>query len=49
VWCARLGLQNRGSSKINIVNKKVDFVLSTYFKLLKKIKGISKNNCDFFS
>ena len=36
------------AAKLILQIKENDLVFSTYFKLLSKIKGISKNNCDFF-
>jgi hypothetical protein len=34
-------------SKMNILNEKFDFMRSTNFKLLQRIKGHLINNCQF--
>jgi hypothetical protein len=44
----RPGRQSPRGGKVNILNeKKIDFLRSTIFKLLRKIKGTSINNFDF--
>lgn len=48
-WCGSMGQHSPRDSKMNILNKKINFLLSNNFKFLRQIKENSINNCEFLN
>jgi hypothetical protein len=48
-WCGNMEQHSPKGSKMNILNKKINFLCSTNFKFLRQIKENSINNCEFLN
>jgi len=48
-WCGSMGQHSPRGSKMNILNKKINFLCSKNFKFFRQMKENSINKCEFLN